>query len=98
MECYIFNGVRSHATQNGVCRYRGSTDPIVAFDTFEDELYMVNSSGKLLVHDDCMTGGSQQTAVPAKVKGTKGISTVDVLPLNQLVLFGTDTGALHFYC
>jgi hypothetical protein len=59
---------------------------------------MVNSSGKLLMHDDCINGGVQQTANPTKVKGVKGISTIDVLPLNQLVLFGTDSGALHFCC
>jgi hypothetical protein len=58
---------------------------------------MVNSSGRLLVYDDCLSGGAQQAAVPAKVKGAKGVSTIDVLPLNQLVLMGTDSGALHFY-
>eukprot|EP00041_Stephanoeca_diplocostata_P036608 m.1342664 g.1342664 ORF g.1342664 m.1342664 type:complete len:1750 (+) comp24899_c0_seq7:136-5385(+) len=79
-------------------RFKGSGDPIIGLDTEKDTLYALSSTNRVLQYDDFRGTRSQLMSPMTKLKGMKGtLSCMNVLPLNQVVLFGSESGHLGFF-
>jgi WD40 repeat protein len=86
-------------------RFKGQTDPAHCMAIYNEDLYTVAVNNRIACFNDFAPNehfgdavGVVQTAVPQKIKSFKGtISTFSILPLNQTVLLGSDSGTLSLW-
>ena len=79
-------------------RFKGGADPIISLETCKDKLYLTSSNSRIMSYSGYDSKESKIAEQPRKIKGIKGsISTFSLLPMNQLMLFGSESGTLSLY-
>ena len=85
-------------------RYKGHSDPVHCMAIYEDDLYTIAVNNRLACYNSFEPSEHEPDAStvrstnPVKMKSFKGtISSFNILPLNQTVLLGSDTGTLSLW-
>ena len=84
-------------------RFKGHTDPVHCMAIYEEDLYTIAVNNRLACYNnfepsehDSDAGAIRSTA-PVKMTAVGKISSFNILPLNQTVLLGSDTGTLSMW-
>lgn len=80
------------------CHLKGTTDPTVCIARHGREIVTGTTSNRVTIYSS-IEGAQHATSVKLRSDSFKGMLTsLAILPLNRLLLMGSDNGSISLYC